>query len=368
MFKKTSSKYFHLVFSVFVVLVFIFSCAQTKALATGWTSAYYGFKSENGATLIYVESLTASGDSSLITIKNSAGTVQKRILIDAGKEGGGVAAKLKSMGIKTINVAIITHNDSDHLNGLLKFEGSGIKITDLYYSFPHSRFNSENTKIPDALTFVKGLKNKVVTNKAIRVQDAQFNSGESANVNMETGNTEYLKICRGRLVKLSSTSATNGYDLTIIPPITREATGWNANDTSMMVVLETTRDKVIFGGDIQGTATYQIINYKNAGSVVLQTPNDAYSYYYGIEKYLFDKPSNHKYTVYKISHHGTGTNRTLTTTTGVKANETAFLIKMNPDALVANGASVAVNTEYYRTIFSKTKNAMYTQFANTKFQ
>lgn len=371
---------------ILFILILMSNTASASALSTGWASkTEYRFQSTNQKTKIYVQTLTNAGDSSLISIDTikSTGTERKRILIDAGSYGDSVAKALVAKKATNIDIAIITHNDSDHLNGLMKFASNNIKIKDLYYNYNYSRTNPRNAKIPDALTFVKGLKNKVVTNRAIRIRDVERHSGAEWNVNMESGNKEYLKICRGRLLKLWSTSASNGYDLTIVPPLTDRASNsytdtkqdaywqnnWTINNTSMMVVLETAKDKVIFGGDIQEAATFHINNYKSNVSIIPKTPSDTYSYYYAVNKLLFYNSQNPKYTVYKVSHHGTGAGRSLLNPSIPQTGqwERIFLDNIKPDALVLNGGgSVKVDKSYYNNIYPQTKNANYIVFGNQK--
>lgn len=328
------------------------------AASGGWGTTSYSIKSSDGITIKF-ETLTNSGDATLLTI--TQGSTKKFVLVDTGKQAANVAGKLSNKGIKKINTVIITHNDGDHINGLKNFSKYGIKITNFYYNYDNSKAYKENNNF-DALAYIKSIKSTVITGKATRIRDAQNHSGTTYNVNMETDSKEYLRICRGRLYKLSKMSGNNGYDLVIFPAITDN--GWTINNKSMMVVVQTASDRVILGGDIQGTASQAINNYENS-SLIKKAPTDAYSYYYGVKNYLFDSEANKRYITYKVSHHGTGTNRHVNASPNIIEVERTFFQNLNPNALVLTGYdSTKADGEYFKLICSKA--ARYTVFANKK--
>ncbi|MBS7007435.1 MBL fold metallo-hydrolase [Anaerostipes sp.] len=338
---------------------FLNTSQKIHASSGGWKSQYYEISSADG-TKIRFETLTNKGDATLITI--TKGTSKKYALIDTGIQAANVATTLAKKGIKRINYLILTHNDGDHINGLKNFKKEGIKVSNLYYNYIGSK-GDEQRKIYDLLDYVKTIKTSVITGSAIRIRDAENHSSTAYNINMD--NNSYLKVCRGRLYKLSKTSDTKGYDFIIIPPITDNIINngaWSINNASMMVVIQTASDRVILGGDIQATAMDAINKYKD-NSIIKSLPNDAYSYYYGIENYIFNSNTNKRYTAYKVSHHGTGNNRNMEASPSIIAVEQKFISSILPNALVLTGYNTdKANAEYFQSIFSSAKR--YSIFGN----
>lgn len=336
---------------IFCLALLLLNLINVEAAASGWVNGSpYKLTTADG-TVIKIETLTNQGDSTLLTVTKSGST--KYILIDTGVKNANVADKLVSKGIAKIDTLIITHNDGDHINGLKNFPGK-VKVSNMYYNYVYSRSNADINSGFDALEYVKSIEDTVITGKATRIRDAKNHSATTYNVNMESDSTAYLRICRGRLFKLVKASASGGYDLTIIPAITDS---WTSNNNmSMIVVLETAGDKVIFGGDIQANAMQEINQYKTSSNIDYK-PADDYSYYWGIENLLL---YNGKYTVYKVSHHGTGTHRVIGGLATSVTAEKNFLNNMKPNALVLTGYGTDVaNQAYFNNIYP---TAMYTSF------
>lgn len=355
--KKTQKFMFKMIVPILMLTV-LFLCNNTDtayASSTGWKANYYEIKSSDGTTIRF-ETLTNKGDATLITI--TKGSSKKYALVDTGIQAANVASTLSKKGIKKINYLILTHNDGDHINGLKNFQKAGIKVNNLYYNFLYSEGNPQN-EVYNILQYVKGIKTSVITGSATRIRDAKNHSSTSYNVNMD--NSNYLKICRGRLYKLSKSSAENGYDFIIIPPVSDEK-ALGVNNTSMMVVIQTTTERVVLGGDIQASGMDIINKYKNSADIKY-SPDDAYSYYYGIENYLFHSPSDKRYTSYKVSHHGTGSNRHCDASSSIIAVEQTFIKNMLPDALVLTGYNTEkADVAYFQSIFNSAKR--YSSFAN----
>ncbi|MFQ8665210.1 MBL fold metallo-hydrolase [Anaerostipes caccae] len=338
---------------------FLNTSVSTHASSGGWKSQYYEISSADG-TKIRFETLTNKGDSTLITF--TKGSSKKYALVDTGIQAANVADTLVKKGIKRINYLILTHNDGDHINGLKNFKSKGIKVSYLYYNYIASK-GEEPYKNYNLLEYVKNIKTSVITGSATRIRDAENHSSTAYNINMD--NDSYLKVCRGRLYKLSKTSDSKGYDFIIIPPITDNIIGngsWSVNNASMMVVVQTATDRVILGGDIQATAMDAINKYKD-NTMIKMLPNDAYSYYYGIENYIFNSNTNRRYTAYKVSHHGTGSNRKMGASDSIKAVEQKFITSILPDALVLTGYNTEKpDIEYFQYIFNSAKR--YSIFGN----
>lgn len=295
-----------------------------------------GFVCNSGGNTFTFTTLTNNGDSTLLKIR---GKINRNILIDAGNYGANVGAILKMKGISKLDTVIITHNDPDHINGIYKFKEYGLTINNLYFAYPFSKVNIATTNIT-ALDMVKTLHNQgVITNKATRIMDEEYHSGVENNMNMDASDTYYLRICRGRLFKLYKME-NEGFDLTIFPPITDSSSGsWGINNDSMMIVFENDNNKVVFGADLQATALQDINRLYDKSEKtdrISEKLDDSYSYSYGIKNILF--ANKKKYTVYKVSHHGTGSNRKLPCSilSSCLADKD-FISYLDPDVLIMTG-------------------------------
>lgn len=346
-------KGFKMLMTVFFALFFVMSDVQVVHASHSWTSS--GFVSSGGGNTYTFTTLTNDGDATLLRV---SGRVNCTILIDAGTSSANVGNVLWNMGIKKLDYVIITHNDPDHLDGIMTFDRYGIKISNLYLAYPYSKVVTTNMH---ALDMAKTLFSQgVLTNKATRIMDEEYHSGAENNMNMDSTDTYYLRICRGRLFKLFR-MVDEGFDLTIFPPIT-DHDDWTINNQSMMIVFETDNEKVVFGGDLQATALQDINRaYENNSAYpperLKKITGDSYSYYYGVMNILFANTS--KYTVYKVSHHGTGTNRKLPCPIATAcASDQKFMNYLKPDVLIMTGHgtdSQATESAYFDSLRSVTK-------------
>lgn len=354
------------------------------------------YKDENYNYTIRFETLTTQGDATLISInkksikKDAKKSFKKYILIDAGKYSKReVANKVKSrLKGKKINVAILTHNDLDHISGIAGFNNR-VKIDRLYYNIIRSRYEDYkskkpvNVKIGDKESGKKSIYEWIRSEQGLKtIKDAHrirgaYEYGHSENNILEKstinkyGQKHLYTVLSGRVQKINIDSI----EIAIIPPISESfeylMTNYSdvtekrksINNGSMAVVIQTPYQRVIFGGDYEDGAISVLNNYEKGGkdikkgntiSTIVDIRNparqDKKSLYNGVRNYIFGDKEE-KTIIYKVSHHGTGNNRRKEVGDEIQKGEKRFINKINPDFLVVTGYKQVKNnsiTEYYR--------------------
>lgn len=287
-----------------------------------------------GDKIIKIETLTSRGDATLITIENNNTGKKKRILIDIGRDknpkienpekkgeiietGNVVNALIRKLNIENkvignedkklkkynIDYMILTHNHDDHWSGL-KNLNKKIHIEHIFYSKVY--YGKKDFYKKEILPHKK---NKIIE--------------KSTAIGTVKGGEVLKKIISDM-----------GMDFIIFPALTNEDKNfsgsnkesendlyekWHENDASMIAVLQTKENRIIFGGDLWRRAQHEILNYNNKynlkngkktdkKNIIYTYKKGINSYYNGVKKYL-ENDKKH-YVIYKASHHGTGAYRT----------------------------------------------------------
>lgn len=291
-----------LIINIFVVCMISATSIKVSADKGEWTVTVQKKHKVN----VKVETLSGY-DADCTRIKVLLDNATKRtVVVDVGDEKSAKKLEDKNGNI-SIHDLILTHNHSDHINGLdyiSKKKDGNVYIKNLYVNTLNYEHNKKKMS-----KYLKALvKNKKVKIEKIffvgpyqkqpeKIHDLKSAGIKSADIKHEYKNKNtYINVLR------------TGCQIIVLPPVDRFVgdSSTVVNNSSMMVVVrdnssEHAQYKIILPGDIQGGAMEKILEKDRYDQYIKR------DYIKYLQPYNSDK-NNLKYQdiLYKASHHGKG--------------------------------------------------------------
>ena len=138
--------------------------AALLLLLVAWSSAS-AQRAERDSLLVITHFDVGQGDATLIVTPE-----RRRILIDAGPLGSGVAQRLRRAGIDTLDLVIASHNHSDHIGGMPAVFAALVVLNYMDNGIPHTTSTYRQTLA--AVSAERGLRYLQATDRVVQVGSA----------------------------------------------------------------------------------------------------------------------------------------------------------------------------------------------------
>ncbi|MGH7678875.1 MAG: ComEC/Rec2 family competence protein [Gemmatimonadaceae bacterium] len=121
------------------------------------------------------------GDATLIVTPE-----RRRVLIDAGPLGSGVAPRLKRLGIDTLDLVIASHNHADHIGGMPEIFAALVVLNYMDNGIPHTTLTYQRTIA--AVAAERGLRYLQATERVVEVGSAALRVLPAATIDSSQNN------------------------------------------------------------------------------------------------------------------------------------------------------------------------------------